>query len=66
MDDGYENRESISFEMSKCADEHSALCLCEEACREFIRKVECGEARSRRSYKQMKEAIELLDKARSE
>jgi len=27
------------------------------ACKEFVRKVECGEARSRRSYAQMKEAI---------
>jgi hypothetical protein len=27
------------------------------ACQEFVRKVECGEARSRRSYKQMKAAI---------
>lgn len=28
------------------------------ACAEFVRKVECGEARSKKSYKQMKEAIE--------
>lgn len=28
-----------------------------EACLEFVRKVECGEARSKRSYAQMKEAI---------
>ena len=28
-----------------------------EACMEFVRKVECGEAKSKRSYKQMKEAI---------
>ena len=27
------------------------------ACQEFVRKVECGEASSRRSYKQMKAAI---------
>ena len=27
------------------------------ACREFVRKCECGEARSKRSYAQMKEAI---------
>ena len=32
-----------------------------DACAEFIRKVECGEARSKRSYKQMKEAIRLAD-----
>ncbi len=28
-----------------------------EACEEFVRKVECGEARSKRSYKQMTAAI---------
>lgn len=28
-----------------------------EACQEFVRKVESGEAKSKRSYKQMKEAI---------
>lgn len=28
------------------------------ACQEFVRKCECGEARSVRSYKQMKEAID--------
>ena len=28
------------------------------ACQEFVRKVECGEARSKRSYAQMKSAIE--------
>ena len=28
-----------------------------EACREFVRKVECGEARSKRSYAQMKSAL---------
>ncbi len=28
-----------------------------EACKEFVRKVECGEARSKRSYAQMKQAI---------
>lgn len=29
-----------------------------EACMEFVRKVECGEAKSKRSYAQMKQAIE--------
>lgn len=28
-----------------------------EACKEFVRKVECGDARSKRSYAQMKAAI---------
>lgn len=32
-----------------------------EACREFVRKVECGEARSKRSYKQMKAALANLE-----
>ena len=32
-----------------------------EACKEFVRKCECGEARSVRSYKQMKEAINLVE-----
>ena len=29
-----------------------------QACEEFIRKVDCGEARSKRSYAQMKEAVD--------
>lgn len=29
-----------------------------DACKEFVRKVDCGDARSKRSYKQMKHAIE--------
>lgn len=32
------------------------------ACAEFVRKCECGEARSKRSYVQMKAAIENADK----
>ena len=31
------------------------------ACREFVRKVECGEARSKRSYAQMKAAIDKAE-----
>jgi hypothetical protein len=34
-----------------------------DACAEFVRKVECGEAKSTRSYRQMKDA---LAKARGE
>jgi len=30
-----------------------------EACEEFVRKVDCGMARSKKSYKQMKEAIKI-------
>lgn len=37
--------------------------LVAEACREFVRKVECGEARSSRSYKQMKAALTMLEDA---
>ncbi len=33
-----------------------------EACQEFVRKVECGEARSRRSYAQMKAVIAKVRK----
>ena len=36
-----------------------------EACKEFVRKVECGEARSVRSYKQMKQAIKRAEKGES-
>ena len=32
-----------------------------EACKEFVRKCEAGEARSSRSYKQMKEAIAIAE-----
>jgi len=31
------------------------------ACKEFVRKVECGEARSTRSYAQMKAAIKKAE-----
>jgi hypothetical protein len=31
------------------------------ACQEFIRKCECGEARSRRSYAQMKAAVAKVE-----
>ncbi len=33
-----------------------------EACKEFVRKVDDGEARSKRSYKQMTDAINAFDK----
>ncbi len=39
---------------------HTALPDLIESCEVFVRKVECGEARSKRSYAQMKSA---LDKA---
>ena len=32
-----------------------------KACKEFVRKCECGEARSRRSYAEMKAAIEKAE-----
>jgi len=32
-----------------------------KACKEFVRKCECGEARSKRSYAQMKKAIEKAE-----
>ena len=36
-----------------------------EACKEFVRKVECGEARSTRSYAQMKAAISKAERGES-
>ena len=33
-----------------------------EACKEFVRKVENGEARSRHSYQQMKAAVEKAER----
>jgi len=35
----------------------AALDLTKAACEEFVRKCECGEARSQRSYRQMKDAL---------
>ena len=32
-----------------------------DACQEFVRKVECGEARSKRSYAEMKAALAKLE-----
>lgn len=46
--------------------ERDAMQLCVDACIEFVRKVECGEARSRRSYAQMKEALAALDRAKEQ
>ena len=37
-----------------------------EACKEFVRKCECGQASSRRSYAQMKAAIELAEASPTE
>jgi len=45
-------------------DVYKALCLCENACIEFVRKVDCGKARSIKSYTQMKMALQELDRAR--
>jgi len=45
--------------MCKCKEDarQRAFNLLLEACKEFVRKVECGRAFSEHSYKQMKEAI---------
>jgi len=40
------------------------LLLCEDACRDFVNKVETGRARSVKSYKKMKDALAILDEAR--
>jgi|TARA_E500000318_G_scaffold111841_1_gene132090 hypothetical protein len=39
-------------------DERDELLAC---CKEFVRKVECGEARSKRSYAQMKAVIDKIE-----
>lgn len=36
-----------------------------EACKEFVRKVECGEARSKVSYGQMKKIMNLVERTSS-
>jgi hypothetical protein len=35
-----------------------------DACKEFIRRCDCGEVRSKRSYAQMKAAVKKADMAR--
>lgn len=58
----YENNTNILDE-DKCnrAEANGLLCAAAPellaACMEFVRKCECGEARSKRSYAQMKAAI---------
>jgi len=47
----------------RCAELAAALEPMKAACDEFIRKVECGEALSRRSYRQMKDAVNANDHA---
>jgi len=50
---GPTSRANASFIVRACNCHDELLA----ACKEFVRKVECGEARSKRSYAQMKAAI---------
>lgn len=52
-----EREKTIEAIILKHSFEDRAVGLLVEACKEFVRKVECGEARSRRSYAQMKAAL---------
>lgn len=64
---GYQSEDSLEYyggyliaeSIGKPADRNLITAAPEllAACKEFVRKVECGEARSRRSYAQMKAAI---------
>ena len=59
-EDVEECTEHLTVDSAMAIKSHFAHVLY-DACAEFVRKVECGEARSKRSYKQMKEAIRLAD-----
>ena len=54
--------ELIENTISRCCPEANAVGMLVEACREFVRKVECGEALSKRSYAQMKAALANYEK----
>jgi hypothetical protein len=53
-------------QLAQVTKERDALLLCADACKEFVRKVECGEARSKQSYAQMKVALTVLDRAKEQ
>jgi len=53
-----ENGANAEFIVRACNSHDDLL----EACKEFVRKVECGEARSKRSYQQMKAAISKAER----
>ena len=50
----YVNGAREARDFVRCVNSHDDLLA---ACKEFVRKCECGEASSRRSYAQMKAAI---------
>ena len=61
MPDGAEpclSYQDLCRQLEKALAERDELA---EACREFVRKVECGEARSNRSYAQMEKALANLE-----
>lgn len=57
-EDGGENLELTVESKAGMARRYAYLLY--DACKEFVRKVECGEAQSKRSYKQMKIALDLI------
>lgn len=60
-DSGYENG-VMDGEGILLSGQRAAVYALLDACKEFVRKCDCGEARSVRSYAEMKAAIELADK----
>lgn len=54
----------VGGELAEDRTLNKLLAQCETACREFVGKVERGEARSRRSYAEMKAALAAIDAAR--
>lgn len=49
-----------SNRMTQAESERAAVEEMRAACEEFVRKVECGEARSKRSYAQIKSSLSHL------
>ena len=50
----------------KAVNEYDALCGLESVAKEFVRRCECGEVRSRKTYAAFKLALALLESARKE
>ena len=68
VNNGYYIAKTITDELDDEANFEFIIRACNahddllEACKEFVRKVECGEARSKRSYQQMKAAISKAER----
>jgi len=57
----FHTKPAILAAMEEYANQKADLLL--KACEEFVRKVECGEARSKKSYAEMKEAIRKFEES---